>query len=275
MIYSLHVCLWIWFLRGVFGDTNEVKSVSVVEGESVTLWTDIKVQQDDQILWLFNINNADTRIAEIHRQNIFKYNKTVIFGDRLKMNSQTGSLTIRNIRTEHSGLYKLQIIKEETTYRTFSVAVYAHLPIPVINSYSSSQSSERPSVSSCSVLCSVLNVSAVSLSWYKGNSLLSSISVSDLSISLSLPLEVEYQDNNNYSCVVNNPITNHTTHLDISHTCQRYEGMQFFQWRKWKQPRNEGQTCEEVVLYAETTFCTDRKLLLDVDMQTTEIYRIQ
>ncbi len=102
-----------------------MKSVSVTEGDNVTLNTDVtEVQRDDQILWMFNINNSDTRIAEIHRQNIYIDDSTLIFGDRLQMDSRTGSMTIRNIRTEHTGLYKLTIIKGGVAYNTFYVAVY-------------------------------------------------------------------------------------------------------------------------------------------------------
>ncbi|XP_016326158.1 SLAM family member 9-like [Sinocyclocheilus anshuiensis] len=199
---------------------------SVLEGDSVTLNSGVtEIMGDDLILWRFGSEN--TLIAQI---NVMVSSMTVYddvpdgrFRDRLKVDRQTGSLIIINTTTQHAGLYQLQT---NNVIKSFSLTVYARLPVPVISN-NSSQCSSSSSSSYCSLVCSVVNVGHVTLSWYKGNSLLSSISVSDLSISLSLPLEVEYQDKNSYSCVLNNPISNQTQHLDISqlcHTCSEVHG---------------------------------------------------
>ncbi|XP_056304473.1 uncharacterized protein LOC130216606 [Danio aesculapii] len=217
MFRMFALCLCWWCLTGVFGE-----SVSVTEGDSITLNTDTQILKVD-IQWKFGAENSIIAKIKLKLQIFSTIDNTLNgrFRDRLKLDNQTGSLTIMNIRSEHAGDYKVLITGEKLTTKSFSVSVYARLPVPVLI-FNSSQCSS--SVQYCSVLCSVVNVSAVSLSWYKGNSLLSSISVSDLSISLSLPLEVEYQDNNTYSCVINNTISNHTTHLDIHTLCELYEG---------------------------------------------------
>ncbi|XP_052445029.1 protein sidekick-2 isoform X3 [Carassius gibelio] len=198
----------------------DVEKLPVTVGDSLTLNPNLtNIQRNDEIEWRFE----GTRIARVIVPNSEYYDENT-FKDRLKLDHQTGSLTITNTRTTDSGLYQLKtIIGFKESIKIFNVTVYAPLPIPVITRDSSQCSSSLSSSSSqqnCSLLCSVENVGDVTLSWYKGNSLLSSISVSDLSISLSLPLEVEYQDKNSYSCVLNNPITNQTQHLDISEVCQ-------------------------------------------------------
>ncbi|XP_052447258.1 CD276 antigen isoform X2 [Carassius gibelio] len=211
-------CLSLW--SGVFGD-DAVKSESVTEGESVTLNPDVNTI--NELRWSFIHNNKKILIALIDRQNNISilHDDTLDgrFRDRLKLD-QTGSLIITNTRTTDSGLYTVTSTSREKPLSMFSLTVYACLSIPVITSHCPSSSSQQ----NCSLVCSVFNVSDVTLSWYKGNSLLSSISVSDLSISLSLPLEVEYQDNNNYSCVINNPIRNQTQHLDITQLCHTCSG---------------------------------------------------
>ncbi|KAL0153110.1 hypothetical protein M9458_051604, partial [Cirrhinus mrigala] len=181
-------CVCLCKLAGVFAKTGEVESVL---GDSVILNSGLtEIMDDDLILWRFGYNK--TLIAQIDATtDSMAVHDDVLdgrFRDRLKLDDQTGSLTITNITTQHNGHYQLKI---NSVIKNFSITVY------------------------------VVNVSRVSLSWYKGNSLLSSISVSDLSISLSLPLEVEYQDKNTYSCVINNPISNQTQHLDISELCHR------------------------------------------------------
>nr|XP_055072591.1 SLAM family member 5-like [Misgurnus anguillicaudatus] len=196
-----------------------------MEGDSLTLHTHLtEIQTDDQIQWWFK-----TRIATINRAaDETSINDDVLdgrFRDRLQLNNQTGDLTITNITAQHSGLYELTIIimrKGTVTTNKFNVTAYDRLPIPVIFSRVSSSSSSSSSSSKCVLLCSVTNVRDVSLSWYKGNSLLSSISVSDLNIS-SIFLHLKCLDDS-YSCVVNNPISNQTQHLNITDVCQPCSG---------------------------------------------------
>ncbi|XP_058615373.1 CD48 antigen-like [Onychostoma macrolepis] len=271
--------LWLWHFNGVFGVDGEMKSLSVMEGDSVTLHTDTDTQGNHAVIqWMFGAEDPDTVIAEINRAANISDVIDERFRDRVKMDNQTGSLTITNIRTTDSGLYKVEINTNKEAEKTFNVTVYALLPVPVIirDASQCSSSSESSSVSKCSLLCSVLNVSHVTLSWFKGNSLISSISASDLSISFSLSLEVKHQDKNTYSCVLNNTISNLTTHLDISRLCQPCAGVtkhivlisvaagtllivavvgMFCVCRKCRKTDQEVQAREEEITYADPTFC--------------------
>uniref|UniRef100_A0A8C1Y026 Ig-like domain-containing protein n=1 Tax=Cyprinus carpio TaxID=7962 RepID=A0A8C1Y026_CYPCA len=221
MFHSFVVCcLCFWHLVGVFAGSDTVKSVLVSEGDSVTLESGLtEIKTNHVITWK---SGQTETIAYINKEaTIFKTydGPDGRFRDRLQLDHQTGSLTITNTRTTDSGLYQVIISdRTPTTYR-FNVTVYARLSVPVISRDSSqcSSSSSSSSSSYCSLVCSVVNVGHVTLSWYKGNCLLSSISVSDLR--RSLPLEVKYTDNNTYSCVVKNPISNQTQHLDITQLC--------------------------------------------------------
>ncbi|CAM4659171.1 unnamed protein product [Leuciscus chuanchicus] len=76
--------------------SDAVKSLSVMEGDTVTLHTGVTdIQRDDQIKWKFgdqDLNGPDdTRWRNIHR------------------NDETGEITIRNIQRDQSGDYELEI----------------------------------------------------------------------------------------------------------------------------------------------------------------------
>ncbi|XP_073700650.1 uncharacterized protein [Garra rufa] len=190
--------------------------ISVMEGDSVTLNNHLtEILSGALIEWWFE--NENTLLALIKKETNTMFVRDDVldgrFRDRLKLDNQTGSLTITNTRPEHAGRYKVNF---NTMIESFSLTVNARLLVPVISSNSLNSSTS----SLCSLVCSVVNVSHVTLSWYKGNSVLSSTSASDLSISLSLPLEIERLDDS-YSCVVAYSFTNQTTHLntELCHTC--------------------------------------------------------
>ncbi|XP_059359757.1 uncharacterized protein LOC132097799 [Carassius carassius] len=98
-----------------------------MEGDSVTLNTDLsEVQKYLLIQWMF----GSTRIAEV--ESVSQTNSTYDgpderFRDRLKLDQQTGSLTITNTRTTDSGLYKVTVISinsKDTSYMRFNLTVY-------------------------------------------------------------------------------------------------------------------------------------------------------
>ncbi|XP_056615012.1 uncharacterized protein LOC130430090 isoform X2 [Triplophysa dalaica] len=97
-----------------------------MEGDSVTLHTHLThIQTQDQILWMYG--PRDTRVADIRYMKLNTYGAT-----GMKLDSQTGSLTITNIRIRNSGLYKLEIINsKETSGRKFNITVYERLPVPI------------------------------------------------------------------------------------------------------------------------------------------------
>ena len=106
----------------MFGD-----SVSVMEGDSVTLNSDLtEIHEDDDILWKYGAENSS--IAKISSENrVFSTYDDVLdgrFRDRLKLDYQTGSLTITNTRTEHTGVYQLEISGAKESIKTFNVSVY-------------------------------------------------------------------------------------------------------------------------------------------------------
>ncbi|XP_051763205.1 uncharacterized protein LOC127519744 isoform X3 [Ctenopharyngodon idella] len=197
----------------------------VTEGNSLTLPTALtKTQSSDQIFWLYGPQK--TIIAKIAR-GIYETGGDERFEGNLELDKQTGSLTIKNIRIINTGLYQLDF--NGAVSREFSVTVYARLPTPEILSPQCAQTPAGSSSPKCVFQCSVQTSDQVTLSWYKGNSLVSS-NISNICSRISLPLEVNYEDKNPYSCMVNNPISNKTKHLDITQLCHRCDGSGLSPW---------------------------------------------
>ncbi|XP_058615510.1 uncharacterized protein LOC131529699 isoform X2 [Onychostoma macrolepis] len=107
-------------------ERDEMKRKSVNEGESVTLDPGVIKNPNDLMTWHFN----DICIAELSEEprmnctDVQCINGTERFRNRLKLDHQTGSLTITNITITDSGLYKLQISSSRFSItRSFSVTV--------------------------------------------------------------------------------------------------------------------------------------------------------
>ncbi|XP_052445471.1 uncharacterized protein LOC127987231 [Carassius gibelio] len=171
MIFLILLTLTEFFVSGVFGvDTDKV---TMMKGDSVTLQTGVKIIQLQDIKWYFN----NTRIAQITGD--LSYNCTDVecnegterFRDRLKLDHQTGSLTIMNITNTDSGDYKLQIISSRISEKIFSVTV---VDVPAAEQDETKRKSVKEG-ESVTLDPGVMNNTNDLMTWYFNNTLIAEI----------------------------------------------------------------------------------------------------
>ncbi len=94
----------------------------MMEGDSVTLKTNVtEINEGDSIVWKYGAEKSQIARMNKKKQNFSSDVLDGRFRDRLKLNNQTGSLTITN---QHAGCYELQISAAKRTSKTFNVSVY-------------------------------------------------------------------------------------------------------------------------------------------------------
>ncbi|XP_041945791.1 SLAM family member 5-like isoform X2 [Alosa sapidissima] len=215
----------LWCLNQFFhvlcDSKDTMQNITVRRGEHCTLPTGIDRRSNIMILWSFTTfdKQSSFAMAQLYKDEA-EITPTELFGNRLHLDRQTGSLTIKDITFTDSGVYQLLIRQTglQESHEKFYLFVYGDVGKPkatVLQHYHS----RRKLNTSCSVECTVENGREVTLSWYRGNYMLNQNSSPDLNMTLRVPLEVEHHDDSIYSCVAGNPVSHQTTLLNIPATC--------------------------------------------------------
>uniref|UniRef100_A0A673MMK3 Immunoglobulin domain-containing protein n=1 Tax=Sinocyclocheilus rhinocerous TaxID=307959 RepID=A0A673MMK3_9TELE len=106
---------------GVFS----IVSVSAMKGDSVTLHTNIIINQPDRVKWYFNdifIAQISGDLSDICTDVQCHEGSNERFRDRLQLDNQTADLTITN--TSDNGVYHLKVFSSRHTGKDFDVVVH-------------------------------------------------------------------------------------------------------------------------------------------------------
>ncbi|KAA0711878.1 hypothetical protein E1301_Tti024203 [Triplophysa tibetana] len=96
----------------------------VNKGEPVILNAGVGSQKYNQLLWKFEAER--TFLAQLDKTGQIKLTNHEGFKDRLDLDHQTGDLTIRDVGTEHSGVYHLEInSNRHSLFKKFKLTVHA------------------------------------------------------------------------------------------------------------------------------------------------------
>uniref|UniRef100_A0A3Q1CB54 Ig-like domain-containing protein n=1 Tax=Amphiprion ocellaris TaxID=80972 RepID=A0A3Q1CB54_AMPOC len=191
----------------IFPD-NSVIFEKVLEGNSATLDPGIEtLQKDHTVRW--------TKGLKFLSDQIF-INET--FKDVLQLNERTGALTINRMTRSLEGFYCVKNLwgTDPHILRKYLVMVYELVPKPQI---SSAPANFTQTDGICSVSCSARNAPEVFLSWYQGEKKIIEISDSDISVNLTLPLQIQSQPEVIYTCRAANPVSDATVMLNSTDWC--------------------------------------------------------
>uniref|UniRef100_A0A8C2EF57 Si:dkey-182g1.6 n=1 Tax=Cyprinus carpio TaxID=7962 RepID=A0A8C2EF57_CYPCA len=120
-IFTSFFCVLL-LVGGVSGVEKKKVTLSVMKGDTVTLSPDdAEIQTGDPILWKFEGSIIGKRKTD---GSISTYDGPGgISKDKLLLDKQTGSLTITDLTTDHTGLYQLEIKSTTEIFKKYSVTV--------------------------------------------------------------------------------------------------------------------------------------------------------
>lgn len=93
--------------------TLEETEIKVLEEETTYLSPETRIQRDDEIQWLFG--DKKVLIAKMTGEPREITYPGERFRDRLELDKETGTLTIRNITFKHTGDFKVKISSSRRT----------------------------------------------------------------------------------------------------------------------------------------------------------------
>ncbi|XP_071403228.1 T-lymphocyte surface antigen Ly-9-like [Centroberyx affinis] len=198
---------------------NLIISVNVLVEGNATLDTPVaELQPGHDVKWIRGPECTGKLIAR------WKNNITTLYDEgfrgALQLNPHTGSLTFMKVKHNYTGHYCLKMLLDEGPYilRLHFITVFESVPTPHISTAQVNITAPSLKDRSCSIDCSVEDAQNVTLSWYRGEKMISQTSNCDIcTTNVSLPLKI--QDEDIYSCKAANPVSAKTIKVNSTQWC--------------------------------------------------------
>uniref|UniRef100_UPI003AAD3B7A uncharacterized protein isoform X2 n=1 Tax=Centroberyx gerrardi TaxID=166262 RepID=UPI003AAD3B7A len=180
-----------------------------------------ELQKGHDVKWTRGPNFTDKLIAR-WKNNVTTVDYEESFRGVLQLNPHTGSLTIMKVKHNYTGHYCLVMLLGEETHilRRYFITVFEPVLTPHISTAQVNTTAPSLNDRSCSIDCSVENAQNVTLSWYRGEKIINQTSNCDIcTTNVSLPLKIQDQDEDIYSCKAANPVSAKSIKVNSTQWC--------------------------------------------------------